>query len=209
MCKALCQILSHGACVAAKVPCDALSFREQWSRQPHNAAAVHRNEMMDRGAPAPHPTPVDKALAAVPLGLVTERDVRVIERLKRRSEVGSKGETTFYRQASGKCQLPCMRNGVVVWKTARKINRVKDKVSTFVSKKVGVQRAGVSPRTFKGFFAGPKGRDASREALRLECAGAFDDPNTPKAAPSPRPRWSRTNRRPRAYAVGGGRVVHI
>ena len=120
-------------------------------------------------------------LKNAPPSTITEQDIRVMQRLKLRRLYGEV-ESKFYRQASKTQLLPVFRDGGVVWKTARKVCRVKQKVATYLARAKG---------------GGARYR-ASEEAVRLECSGAFDDPNTPKAY-SPRPRAGRTYRRPRAY----------
>lgn len=130
-------------------------------------------------------------LKNAPPSTITEQDIRVMQRLKLRRLYGEV-ESKFYRQASKTQLLPVFRDGGVVWKTARKVGRVKEKIATYLARAKG---------------GGARYR-ASEEAVRLECSGAFDDPNTPKAY-SPRPRAGRTDRRPRAYCVGRGNVVCI
>ena len=63
-------------------------------------------------------------LKNAPPSTITEQDIRVMQRLKLRRLYGEV-ESKFYRQASKTQLLPVFRDGGVVWKTARRVGKVK------------------------------------------------------------------------------------
>ena len=71
-----------------------------------------------------------------PPSTITEQDIRVMQRLKLRRLYGEV-ESKFYRQASKTQLLPVFRDGGVVWKTARRVGKVKQKVATYLARAKG------------------------------------------------------------------------